>query len=115
MAVLSAIPAIGIVPWMLRRVHHYYASIILAAALVLTAKLAACVVARVVNGPDYIERGYVAADWRSAKLMISLFWTFSTLLSLGFLVAECRSYKRRMELAGKAGSIRPSNATGFSV
>jgi hypothetical protein len=38
------------------------------------AKLAACVAARVAYGPGFIEQGYVAADWRTAKLMISLFW-----------------------------------------
>jgi len=94
MAVLSAVPAVGIVPWLLRRVGHPYASIILAAALVFAAKLAGCVVARFVYGPNYIALGYVSADWRSAKLMISLFWSFSTLLSLGFFLAEYRSCKR---------------------
>src|SRR5687768_10261488 len=52
MAVLSAIPAVGIVPWLLRRVRHPHASIILAGMLVLAAKLTACVVARFVYGPD---------------------------------------------------------------
>lgn len=94
MALLSALPAVGIAPWLLRRVRHPYAAIILGAALVLAAKLAACVVARVVYGPDYIERGYVAADWRTAKLMISLFWSFSTLLSAGLLLADYMSCKR---------------------
>jgi hypothetical protein len=117
MAVLSAIPAVGIVPWMLRRVQHPYASIILAAMLVVAAKLAACVVARIVYGPDYIERGYVSADWRSAKLMISLFWSFSTLLSLGFLLAEYRSCKRARstQSVGDEGSIRSSTAAGGAV
>src|SRR5687768_8636550 len=52
MAALSAIPAVGIVPWLLRRVRHPHASIILAGMLVLAAKLTACVVARFVYGPD---------------------------------------------------------------
>ena len=94
MAVLSAIPAAGMVPWFLRRVRHPYAPIVLAAALVLAAKLAACVVARFVYGPQFIERGYVAADWRSAKLMISLFWTLCTLLSVGLLLVDYRSCRR---------------------
>jgi hypothetical protein len=114
MAVLSAIPAVGIVPWVMRRVRHPYASITLAAMLVLAAKLAACVVARFVYGPDYIERGYVSADWRSAKLMISLFWSFSTLLSLGLLLAEYTSSKRtsRAASAAEEGLIRPSTTAG---
>ena len=117
MAVLSAIPAVGIVPWVLRRVGHPYASIILAAMLVFAAKLAACVVARFVYGPDYMERGYVSADWRTAKLMISLFWSFSTLLSLGLLLAEYTSCKRtgRAGSAAQEGPIRPSTAAGGAV
>ena len=85
--------------------------------LVLAAKLAACVVARIVYGPDYIERGYVSADWRSAKLMISLFWSFSTLLSLGLLLAEYRSCKRarRAESVAEADSLRSSTAAGGAV
>jgi len=118
MAVLSAIPAVGIVPWLLRRVRsHPFASIILAAMLVLAAKLAACVVARIVYGPDYIQLGYVSGDWRSAKLMISLFWSLSTLLSLGLLLAEYAGRKRtrRTESAADEGPIRSSTATGGAV
>ena len=96
MAVLSAIPAIGVMPWMLRRVlQHPYAAIIFAGFLISACKLAGCVVARVVYGPDYIAQGYVAGDWRTAKLMITLFWSFSTLLSLGLLFADYRCCTRK--------------------
>jgi hypothetical protein len=67
-----------------------YAAIIFSGFLIFTCKLAGCVVARVVYGPDYIAQGYVAADWRTAKLMITLLWSFSTLLSLGLLLADYR-------------------------
>ena len=117
MAVLSAIPALGMVPWFLRRVRHAFASIIFAAMLVLAAKLAACVVARIVYGPLYIERGYVSADWRSAKLMISLFWSLSTLLSVGLLLADYRSCKRTAlnDSVTKEVAIRSSTAAGGAV
>jgi H+/Cl- antiporter ClcA len=117
MAVLSAIPAVGMVPWFLRRVRHPYVSIIFAAMLVLAAKLSACVVARIVYGPDYIEQGYVSADWRSAKLMISLFWSFSTLLSVGLLLADYRTCKRaaRIDAVTKEVAIRSSAAAGGRV
>ena len=36
----------------------------------LATKLAACIVARIVYGPDYIAQGYVSADWRAAKLVL---------------------------------------------
>lgn len=94
MAALSAIPAVGLIPWFVRRVGHPYGAILCAGMLVLAAKLGGCVVARIVYGPDYIAQGYVAADWRTAKLMISLFWSFSMLLSVGLLLADYRSCKR---------------------
>jgi hypothetical protein len=93
MALLSAIPALGILPWMLRRVGHPLAAIILGATLVFLMKLIACVVARLVYGPDYLEQGYAAGDWHTAKLMISLFWSLTTVLSVGMLMAEHHSYK----------------------
>jgi hypothetical protein len=91
MAVLSALPAVGVMPWMLRRVsQHPYAAIVFSGFLIFACKLAGCVVARLVYGPDYLAQGYAAADWRTAKLMITLLWSFSTLLSLGLLLAEYR-------------------------
>ncbi len=96
MAVLSAIPAIGVMPWMLRRVpQHPYAAIIFTGFLIFVCKLGGCVIARVVYGPDYIAQGYVAGDWRTAKLMITLLWSFSTLMSLGLLVADYRHCARK--------------------
>ena len=93
MATLSAIPAVGMVPWLMRRVHDRFAALLLAAILVLATKLAACIVARIVYGPDYIAQGYVSADWRAARLMISLFWIQSTSLSLILLLADSISCK----------------------
>ena len=95
MAALSTIPALGVVPWMLRKIsRHPYGAIVLSGFLILACKLAGCVVARVVYGPDYIAQGYVSADWRTAKLMITLFWSFSTLLSLALLMVDYRCCAR---------------------
>jgi hypothetical protein len=94
MAPLSAMPSVGLIPWLMRRVGQPYPAIVLGGMLVLGAKLAACVVARIVYGSDYIERGYVSADWRTAKLMISLFWALSTTMSLGLLLAAYFGAKR---------------------
>jgi hypothetical protein len=95
LAALTAVPAIGLVPWLLLRLRGQpYAAIMLAAMIVVAAKLAACVVARFVYGPDYIERGYVSADWRTAKLMITLFWSFTVAISaLGLLDAQRRTVR----------------------
>lgn len=103
MATLSAIPAIGVVPWLVHRVRRPSTAVILGSMLVLCAKLAACVVARVKYGPAFVEQGYVAGDWHTAKLMISLFWVFSTLLSLSLLWAEGHRVARvgRGALAGR--------------
>jgi len=71
----------------------------------------------VTYGPDYIAQGYVSADWRSAKLMISLFWSFSTLLSAGMFVAEYRSYRqtRRSASVTTTAPIPASPAAGGAV
>jgi hypothetical protein len=95
MAALSAVPAVGLAPWLVRRVRHPYMAMILGSMIVASSKLAGCVVARFVYGPDYVAQGYVSADWRTAKLMISCFWGISTALSAGFLVAEYLECRRR--------------------
>jgi hypothetical protein len=94
MAVLSAVPAVGMIPWLARRVSRPYVAMVLGSVLVFASKLCACVVARIRYGPDYIAQGYVSADWGTAKLMISLFWTFSTSLSLALLLAEYAKCRR---------------------
>lgn len=95
MAVLSTVPAAGMVPWMLRRVpRHPYAAVILSGFLVFACKLVGCIAARIVYGPDYLANGYAAADWRTAKLMISVLWVLSVSLSLGLLFADFRCCTR---------------------
>lgn len=94
MATLSAMPAVGMIPWLLRRVGHPYAAILAAALLVFAAKLVGCIAARIAYGPAYVEMGYVAADWRTAKLMITLLWSLSTAMSVGFVIADYHHFKR---------------------
>ena len=96
MAVLSIIPVIGILPWMLHRVSQpTYAAIVLTGFMVGACKIAGCIAARVVYGPDALAQGYMAADWRTAKLMITILWTLSTLLSLGLLYADYKYFAQR--------------------
>jgi hypothetical protein len=59
--------------------------VLIGATSIAAAKLAACVVVRFTYGVNYVG-AYVAGDWRTAKLMISLFWMFTMALSLGLLV-----------------------------
>jgi hypothetical protein len=85
LATFAVIPSIGIVPWMTLRLRDPFKAMVLSAFILMTAKLAACVVARFVYGPDFMERGYVAADWRTAKVMISLTWSTITTISMACL------------------------------
>ncbi len=82
LALFAVIPSIGLVPWMTLRIGEPFKAIVLSALVLLACKLSACVVARLVYGSDYMEHGYVAADWRTAKLMISLTWSSITVISL---------------------------------
>ena len=94
LAALSATPALGLVPWLVLRVREPYLAIMLGAMILVAAKLAACVVARIVYGPDFLEQGYVAGDWETAKLMITLFWTLTVLCSVAGLIASDRKFRR---------------------
>ncbi len=91
LAVFSVVPAIGFVPWLSLKARSPAAVIIAGAMMVAVIKLGACVVARLVYGPNYVEEGYVAADWRTAKLMISLLWALTIALSGGLLRKSYRS------------------------
>jgi hypothetical protein len=86
MAVLSVIPAIGLVPWLTLRLRDPFIVLTLSALIVGMSKLAGCVVARIAYGPNYIAEGYVSDDWRTARLMITVFWTIATAISLGLLI-----------------------------
>jgi hypothetical protein len=85
LAAFAVIPSIGLVPWMTIRIRDPFKAMVLSAFILMACKLAACVVARFAYGPDYIEHGYVAADWRTAKLMISLTWSTITAMSVACL------------------------------
>jgi hypothetical protein len=85
---LAVIPAIGLIPWLIQRIQQQYAAIILAGLIVFVAKLAGCVAARFAYGPDYMAQGYVSADWHTAKLMITIFWSITVLLSLVALISD---------------------------
>lgn len=95
LAILSVLPAIGVLPWMLRQVSpNPYAAIILTGFLIGACKITGCIAARVVYGPDALAQGYMAADWRTAKLMLTALWVLSTLLSIGLLYADFRHFAR---------------------
>ena len=90
LAALSVVPALGLVPWLTLRSGSPAGGILLAVTTVAALKLLACVLARVVYGPNFIERGYVAADWHTAKLMITTFWISTVAVSCLGAVATAR-------------------------
>ena len=87
LAALGVSPALGLVPWLTLRLHQPYCAVVLGALIVGTIKIVACGVARIVYGPDFIALGYVAGDWQTAKLMISIMWTGTVAVSILGLVA----------------------------
>ena len=89
LAVLTSTPALGIVPYLTLRIRKPFAAVVFSAFIAGAIKLASCVVVRIVYGPDALADGYMAGDWHTAKLMISLFWTGTVLVSLGCAIA-CR-------------------------
>jgi hypothetical protein len=81
-----------------------FKAMVLSAFILMSAKLAACVVARFMYGPDYIEHGYVAADWRTAKVMISLTWSTITTVSFACLVHSYRRFEPQIDLTNAHAS-----------
>ena len=97
LAALGIAPSLGLMPWLTLRLRQPYAAIVLGALTVGLIKFAACVVARIIYGPDFIAQGYVSADWQTAKLMISLMWA-GTLLVSGIALLAChRQFTSRCE------------------
>ena len=95
MAALSATPALGLAPWLSLRVRQQYAALILGAMIVYSLKLVGCIVARLVYGPQFDELGYIAGDWRTAKLMISTMWGLTAGVSMSLLLADWWKFKRQ--------------------
>jgi len=95
MAALSATPALGLAPWLSLRIRQQYAALIMGAMIVGSLKLFGCIVARLVYGPQFDELGYIAGDWRTAKLMISTFWGLTTCVSMSLLLADWWNFKRQ--------------------
>ena len=89
LAVLTVTPALGIVPYLTMRTRKPFAAVVLAAFIVGLIKIASCVVVRIVYGPDALADGYMAGDWQTAKLMISLFWIGTVIVSV-VSAAACR-------------------------
>jgi len=107
LAVLGVTPALGLVPWLTLRLHQPYGAIVLGALIVGVIKIAACGVARIVYGPDFIALGYVAGDWETAKLMISIMWAGTVAVSILSFVA-CSRRVAGGQLVDQ--SFRPSKA-----
>ena len=89
LAVLTLTPTLGIVPYLTMRTCKPFAAVVLAAFVVGLIKIAGCVVVRIVYGPSALADGYMAGDWQTAKLMISLFWIGTVTVSV-VSAAACR-------------------------
>ena len=88
LAAFGIAPSLGLVPWLTLRLRQPYAALVLAALTVGLIKISGCIVARVVYGPDALALGYMAADWQTAKVMISVVWA-GTLLVSGIALIAC--------------------------
>ena len=88
LAAFGVAPSLGLVPWLTLKFRQPYAAIILGGLTVGLLKITGCIVARIVYGPDCNALGYVSADWQTAKLMISVTWA-GTLLVSGLALVAC--------------------------
>jgi len=103
LAVLTLTPALGIVPYLTMRTRKPFAAVVLAAFIVGLIKIAGCVVVRIVYGPDALADGYMAGHWQTAKLVISLFWIGTVIVSVVSAVV-CRYRFNALLTAAPPGS-----------
>lgn len=87
MSGLAVVPALGLVPWLTLRLRSPFRALVAAAFVLLVAKLTGCAVARIVYGPNFAADGRIAADWRTAKLMITVCWALVGASSIAGCVA----------------------------
>ena len=100
LATLSIIPA-AMIPSLTRRLGDPWRAMLAVAVILLVAKIAACGVARIAYGPNFIEAGYVSADWRQAKLMITTFWSLTAAASVAIALGG-RALMRNPTLGTRA-------------
>ena len=103
LAVVTLTPALGIVPYLTMRTGKPFAAVVLAAFIVGLIKIASCIVVRIVYGADAQADGYMAGDWQTAKLMISLFWIGTVTVSV-VSAAACRYRFNALLTAAPPGS-----------
>jgi len=103
LAVLTLTPALGVVPYLTMRTRKPLAAVVLAAFIVGVIKIASCVVVRTVYGPSALADGYMAGDWQTAKLMITLFWAGTVIVSVGCVIA-CRHHFNVRLTSGPPGT-----------
>ena len=112
MAVLSELPAMGLIPALMLRIPQALAVIVLAAIIELSGKLAGCVLARFVYGPNFQIEGRIAGDWGTARLMITTFWIIGSSVSVIGLAAAFLSLppatRDRRPQAASSGAPGPS-------
>jgi hypothetical protein len=101
LASLGLTGAFGMVPWFTLKTGQPYCALILAAITAGFIKLGGCVVARMVYGPNALADGYMAADWHTAKVMISTMWA-------GIIFASALGVWTSLRAANRPGSAQAS-------
>ncbi|MDB5312134.1 MAG: hypothetical protein JWO38_6336 [Gemmataceae bacterium] len=70
LAVLAAVPALCVVPYLVLLDGRPYVAVAFAALLLVGVKLTGCVVARLVYGPTALADGQMAMSWREPNLLV---------------------------------------------
>ncbi|MDB5306470.1 MAG: hypothetical protein JWO38_672 [Gemmataceae bacterium] len=96
LAALVAVPALSVVPYLVQLDGRPYVAVAFAALLLVSVKLAGCVVARVVYGPTAQADGEMAMSWREPNLLVWFCLGGGLLVSagaavLGYRLASSRS------------------------
>jgi hypothetical protein len=92
LAFLSVVPALGLVPYLVLRLHHPYVAVLFASLLLGAVKLLGCVVVHLVYGPSALAEGRTAMSWDNPNLLVWFCLVGGMLCSLVFAVMGYRAF-----------------------
>jgi hypothetical protein len=93
LAFMSLVPAIGITPYFVFALRRRFAAVVFAVTLVGAMKLIGCLIVVLIYGWDADEQGRLGLPWHRPDLLVWLFWSLTTMLSVTLYVLAAGRYR----------------------
>jgi hypothetical protein len=99
LAFMSLVPAIGVTPYFVLTLRRRLAAVVFTVALVGCMKFVGAIIVVLIYGWDADEQGRLGMPWHRPDLLVWLFWSFTTALSLTLSALAARKYHQMYEPA----------------